>query len=299
MTMKYARHIRHNQDAEDLEATLKEAGFNSSLLNYAEVIANVLSGEGYLNKRFPGFKRVDIRDRIKQISDLEKKCSQISEDPIISYFYSGELPFKPIIDRFEKILSELKEFLLRAGESPLFPGLNMRPRPIGIINQILIMWIPGMTDKYSAVHWQDLKEMSLWFSKRLSKTEYSRKITPSSLNIKALQTLYARLTKNIPMFKYSSAFEGYVKIWNVRPQIGLTHGGIAKSFYPIRSIEFYPNRIKTIFVMNEAPFVRETVFVKGRAPSSTIHAHNATEEDSENIILEIPVRRRGRKIFGA
>ena len=126
--MKYARQIRHDQDAEDLEATLKDAGFISSLLNYAEVIANVLSGEGYLNKRFPGFKRIDIRDRIQEISILEKKCRRLSEDPIINMFYWGELPFNSITDRFEMILSDLKEFLWRAKDAPLFPGLNIRPR---------------------------------------------------------------------------------------------------------------------------------------------------------------------------
>lgn len=288
--MKSDKFVNRESDYKNLEYSLRHSEFKYSLLNFAAVIAEVLAGSSPLNKDIPGFKRIDIKDTRNIIVKIVKECKRLSSDPVIKLFSEIGPQFKSHSETIEQTLKELDERVEMVVGCPLYPGLDKKPRAIKKINQIAILWIPGLTDKKQKIHWEELVELFYWFEKRLRNAVYFADVNPACLKPKALQTLNARIRRNRELLLgFSSSLHGVPDVWQNRPLIRVSHEDSRLFGFPINSIEFYPDRIRTLFEMDEGTFVRETVFRKSGEPSSSLYTHDPSREKTKanNIVLEI------------
>lgn len=309
--IKFLNHEEEFISPDELNKELQEQ-YKYPLLNFAFVIAEVLDGLPPFSKIILGRKitamkkEIDDLEIIKQrvIKDLESHAkkhfqSDISDDYTIEVLkmlliqHLNLTPFFESINNFKGVLDEFKPLFKRGPLTSEFLPLS---QPISCAYQISFLWAIVMSNKY--VHWLNIQSFLAWFLYHFDGSAYEKKLEfPREKDGK-------KIGANIDILK--NAYMGFKSLYGFHsllyrliyfpsrtkrpffPKPGAKDIEEPEGHFPIISIKFYKNKIKTILEVEGKLKVRETKFERGK-PESAIRDYEKREEkkDGSALLLEI------------
>lgn len=294
--MKYKQiYIEEIEDEDELNRELKK-NYGFSLLNFAYVIADVLAEVSVFSKMPHGRKISDIKREIQDLYKIKKK------------FYNSEFKQNPLSRLLDEHIKNLEDIVNAYEKKPdltllPWPEINIYSRSFSLTNQIAFLWSPAMRGR-SGVHWANICNVIYWFLEELKGSIYKSKLYFLRKRYKA-KSGYPKVLKNqyqkiklqyfLPIIISSTCiyfpFKGFHPLFLKGTDIDLNNP--LRSGWPINSIKFYKNKIKTIFNVspgkrNNNLKVSETVFRKNK-PTSEIRDYHQEEEniETDKLLLDI------------
>lgn len=315
--MRYISPYLYDMDQSEIDTQLKQ-DFRYPLLNYGFVIVNVLDGLTVFSKAVRGKKISDFineRDDLKKIrnnilkimgrhskkhqtEDVLKLYEKMSPPTqklfLIEAFDMGSF-FKLTNERIElcqTIIDKLKPPLRKVFKNPEFLPLF---QPISNVNQIIYLWAEVM-QKSGDIHWQDIINVHAWFIDSLEGAHYLRELDYPTRkkeigvggNINVLKNGYKsfKYTYGVNTFLYRLNYFPFDAkrpyFLNPNADNSLTSDGQ----FPIKSVRFYEDRVKTIFKDDRKIKVRETIFEHNKSTTSS-RDYKKNYKEKSKLLLSI------------
>lgn len=313
--MRYKSPYQYDMDQSEIDTQLKQ-DFWYPLLNYGFVIARVLEGLPVFSKAVGGKKISDFLNEINNLKKIrgdvlkilgshskkhhpenvqelyEKMTPPTQKLFLIEAFDMGPF-FKSTNERIELcqgVIEELKPPLRKVFKTREFLPLF---QPISNVNQIIYLWAEVM--KISGeIHWQDIINLHMWFldslegAHYLKKLDYPRRKKQKWIggNINVLRNGYKsfKLTYGVNTFLFRLRYFPFEakRPYFLKPNADNSFA--PEDQFPIKSVRFYEDRIKTIFKDDRKLKVRETIFKHNKSKTSFGDYEKDSKEKSKLLL---------------
>lgn len=297
MYIKNQCEIKIDEDGEDLNHKLLEC-YGFPLLNFAFIIADVLIGNSVFSDKFYFGRNIkSIRKGTNELKELKERVFDILEDYSLNYEHplvsnilkkqSDEVLKAIIIENFnlksflQKLESRIQqsEFILNIRkthpvESRIFWPIFKKNRKLdlGKNNQVAFLWAQAINK--GGAHWQNISNLFAWFLEFLEESNYAKylhfkrvrkdedwigfeeneKEDEISPNYKVLKVRYSQIKKEYRYLLESTSKLLYFRKKNEKPEKPICF------FHPVISVEFYKNKIRTIYQVGDNLSSRDVTF---------------------------------------
>lgn len=289
--------IKYDEDSEELNTKLlKNYGF--PLLNFAFIIADVLVGNSVFSDKFYfGSNIKSIHEGTNKLKELRKNILDTLEDYSLNYehplvsnvlnkqsddvrknFIVDSFNLKPFLQKLDSTIQQ-SEFILNirkahpAANRILWPIFKKnRKQDLGKNNQIAFLWAQAIMK--DGVHWKTICNLFDWFMEVLEESNYAEYLhfkrvrkpedfigekdnieeNEVSPNYYVLKSRYSQIKK-----KYRDLLESTSRILYFSKKDGKPESPRC-FFHPVISVEFYKNKIRTIYRVGDNLSSRDVTF---------------------------------------
>ena len=322
--MRYKFEIKFDMDKDELNQRLKE-NYGYSLINFAYVIADVLAEDTIFNKTISGRKLSDIKEEIETLKKIKRIVIKSLDNYFIKYYdpdfphskienypelkemlYGYNFKLEQFFNYVDNLIKPKKEIIdMHDKEVPFpWPGKSKYTRPFSNANQISLLWSramrsPVLNKKKFHIQWANICNLISWFIESLEGSSYVSKLyfrrkEEIAGYPKVLKNLYRKIINVYGIPLVISEMYIYFPYGDRKPLIPCEKTDFSDSIakgYPVTSIKFYENNIKTIFKKNGKLIVRETLIEKSKVYKYYSQEQNYDEDeehkDVDKLLLNI------------
>lgn len=314
--MKPPFRIIPSMKAEILDEELRRH-YNYPLINFAYVFADVIADDTVFSKTVGGRRISEVAREKKALTNLRKDIVRILKsyssgflpDEIKRILQKNELilekliimqfdafPFIKNIDARIAALDRILNIYQKKPEDSFFPWpIKTSTRQFNPANQISFLCAQSIRGN-NGIHWVNICDLITWFARRLRTAKYKTKLhfgredeDEISGYPKVLKNQYVRIKNDYLLILFLSAELLYFPHVSKRPLFHTIEtidlDNPSKGF-PILTIEFYKDRVRTVYKEPNNLKLRETIFKK---KESLIEIKNLDEGEKEpgKLLLQI------------